>query len=152
MVIETVDERGFYLVVLHGDVGYEHEAELRASLEPGLARPERDILLDFTDVRYIDSAGLNVVLAARRRAGRMLSVIGLNPTLRRLFNIAGLTTCDGFRLFANVEEAVSALLQERVGALAGPRTSQLPCLAPAPSRCMLPGCTAAAPVTSDALT
>jgi anti-anti-sigma factor len=151
MVIETVDERGFYLVVLHGDVGYEHETELRDSIEPGLINPGRDILLDFTDVRYIDSSGLNVVLGARRRSGRSLCLVGLQPNLRRLFNLAGLTDCEGFRLFVTVEEAVAALIQARLVSMDGlPRTSQLPCLPPAPLRCMLPGCAAAPPVPPEA--
>lgn len=151
--METADRGDFFLVSPHGDVGYEHEEELRAGIELGLSQPGKEIVVDLSDVRYVDSAGLNVLLSARRRLERPISLVGLKPTLRRLFNLAGLMDCRAFRFFETLAEAAAALeAEKRNPAGAPPRTSQLPCLPPAPTRCLLPNCSGAAPRASDGLT
>lgn len=49
-------------------------------------------VVDFTELKYISSAGLGVLFAAQKRlvdAGRGLKLVNLNPHIRELFTIAG---------------------------------------------------------------
>ena len=56
---------------------------------------ERDILLDLTDLLYISSAGLQVLLRcakAAQAAGKALFVTGANPSVREILKISGFLT------------------------------------------------------------
>jgi anti-anti-sigma factor len=57
-----------------------------------LAGDECDVVLDFTDVRLIDSAGIGVLLSANRRvrsAGGELIVANASEHVRRVFELTG---------------------------------------------------------------
>ncbi len=63
--------------------------QLTAALQAGRTR----IVLDFTEVEFIDSTGLSVLLNALRRLARRdgaLSLVCTNPTVLRLFEITRL--------------------------------------------------------------
>jgi anti-anti-sigma factor len=52
------------------------------------------VVLDFTDVEFIDSTGLTVLLDAHRTLGaqdRTLTVANLQGHIRRVFEVTGLT-------------------------------------------------------------
>lgn len=52
-----------------------------------------EIALDFSDMSFIDSSGLSVLVAAHKRlraSGVMLAITNASPSARRLFSIAGL--------------------------------------------------------------
>jgi anti-sigma B factor antagonist len=72
--------------------------------------PADTVILDLSDVPYMDSAGLGVLVTAyvsRQKSGRKMVLSGINPRVQRLFDItrvAGL-----FLIFSNPEEAIAAL-------------------------------------------
>lgn len=62
------------------------EQELNASLD-GI----EDLKLDFSDLEYISSAGLRVLLAAQKRMNKqgVMSISGVNDTIAEIFEITG---------------------------------------------------------------
>jgi anti-sigma B factor antagonist len=68
----------------------------RAEVEAAVQRaPDTggEVVLDFTDVDFIDSTGLTVLIDAHRRLGdqdRTLTVTNAVPHIRRLFVVTGL--------------------------------------------------------------
>lgn len=67
------------------------EAEVEFLVDAGI----RTCAIDLTDVEFIDSAGLQMVLAARstlRRVGGTFSLKGASPSVSRLLEISGMTT------------------------------------------------------------
>jgi anti-sigma B factor antagonist len=80
-------------VAIIGVVGYVDLStvpELKAALE----RHDAPVLrVDLSGVSFLDSSGLQVLLAAHKRArdgGRRLVLVAPSPTVRRLFEITGL--------------------------------------------------------------
>ena len=68
------------------------------------------LILDFTDVPYIDSAGLGLLVSAyvsRQKAGRRTVLSGINAKVQKLFDITRVN--DLFLIFSSPEEAVAAL-------------------------------------------
>jgi anti-anti-sigma factor len=62
------------------------EAKLLALLAQGA------VVADLTEVRYVSSAGLRVLLKAAKQAktaGQTFSVCGLQPSVREVFEISG---------------------------------------------------------------
>ena len=79
------------------------EAELDGLLKKGVTK----ILVDFTNLEYISSAGLRVLLATTKRlsgGGGSLRLCSLNETVDEVFEISGFSTI--FSVFGTRDEAL----------------------------------------------
>lgn len=68
------------------------------------------LILDLTEVPYIDSFGLGVLVStyvSRQKAGRSTVLSGINPRVQKLFEITRVR--DLFLIFPTTQEAVAAL-------------------------------------------
>jgi anti-sigma B factor antagonist len=72
--------------------------------------PAEVVILDFSDVPYVDSAGLGMLVSAfisRQKAGRRIILSGINARVQKLFEITRMQ--DLFLIFTSPEEAIAAL-------------------------------------------
>jgi anti-sigma B factor antagonist len=72
--------------------------------------PAETLILDLSDVPYIDSAGLGLLVTAyvtREKSGRRMVLSGINSRVQKLFDVTRVTRL--FLIFSNPEEAVAAL-------------------------------------------
>lgn len=94
------------VVQLVGDFDAYNAEELRALLKP--AREGADVVIDFTQTKYVDSSCLTELAAIRRlRMDHGLPVCRLvvpHRNLRKILQIVGFDTV--FPLFDSVEEAL----------------------------------------------
>ena len=89
VVDEHVAERR---LVLHGDVD-SHTTDLLSSHLDALGTADGDVTLDLTDVAFIDSSGLRVVVSAHQasaEAGHRLVLVAPSSAVQRLLEITGL--------------------------------------------------------------
>ena len=82
-------------VVVHGEVDAATADLLDAALRAGAGATggTGDLVLDCTDLGFIDSSGLSVLVTTHQRLSsesRTLIVLSPPPAARRLFEIAGL--------------------------------------------------------------
>lgn len=94
-------------------------------LKDKLLQVERDgvhhIVVDLTQVGFIDSVGLGVLIGALRRAragGGTLVLGGPNPRIRRILDITGLSSA--FTVAQDVAQGVETLQREAAGAAPTP--------------------------------
>lgn len=74
---------------LIGEVDATNAERLRDHIA-GRAEPDRDFIVDCTELSFMDSSGVHAVLAAAGRVGGGALVFrGCAPALRRLFEITG---------------------------------------------------------------
>lgn len=69
----------------------------------------RNIVIDCSELVYISSAGLRVMLTALKRlkqCGGHLSLVSLQPEIRKVFEIAGFHRL--FAIFPSVDEAIDS--------------------------------------------
>ena len=67
------------------------------------------MILDLTDVPYMDSSGLGCLVNAyfsRQKAGRRVALTGVNDRVFKLFQITKLET--QFLIFSTIDEAITA--------------------------------------------
>jgi|SRR4051812_38828683 anti-sigma B factor antagonist len=67
------------------------------------------VVLDFTEVPYVDSAGLGTLVSAyisRHKAGQRMALSGINPRVMKLLEIT--RTESLFLIFETVEDAMDA--------------------------------------------
>lgn len=94
---------------LKGEIDLHVSPGIALSLA-GLAATRRaTIVLDLTDVTYVDSSGLAVLIQGMqdvREYGGMFALAGLGENVRPIFEIAGLDQI--FQIFPNVDAALAA--------------------------------------------
>ena len=94
MEIATRTQHDVTLVTVVGSLDSNSSPKAQAALDGILASGARKIVIDFSGVDYISSAGLRVMLAMAKRlsAGGALRLFGLNETVREVFDISGFST------------------------------------------------------------
>ncbi len=90
--VDVTTENGSHVLKLSGDIDRAAQAPLDAAYESSGSSGK--LVLDFTDVEYINSTGIAVivgVLAKARAGGQEVSALGLSDHYREVFRITRLS-------------------------------------------------------------
>jgi len=101
----TVDEQR--ILLLHGPLTMETSEEFDRAMRE--ARAETTIL-DLTDVPYIDSVGLGLLVAAHishQKTGRYVVLTGVKPRVQKVFEVTDVHKL--FMIFDTTWQAVEAM-------------------------------------------
>jgi anti-sigma B factor antagonist len=115
------------VIAVAGELHVTTAPEFSASLNDAIADGKTAVVLDMTDVAFIDSTGLSVLLNALRRVTRRegrLALVCTNPTVLRLFEITRLDST--FDIQPDVESAVASVSNRSGGQTAGGSTAGAP--------------------------
>jgi anti-anti-sigma factor len=102
---------GCPLVYVRGELDHAAAGLLRDVIDKELSEPSRVLLLDFSELTYMDSGGLALMFETVRRLKdpAWLGVIASNSAVRRLMEITGLLDHPRVRSLPGIEEARAAL-------------------------------------------
>lgn len=107
MEIKTKNEQSAVVVSIKGRVDTVTASELERCLSELIDRGENLLILNMTDLDYISSAGLRVVLSAAKKLkvkqGDIL-LTGLLGVVKEVFEISGCSTI--FKIFDTEEDAL----------------------------------------------
>jgi anti-sigma B factor antagonist len=84
---------GVLLLEVTGDLDAANSQILRDALVPAIDQEGGVIVIDMTEVNYIDSVGLGTLVAGLKRAnehGAQLRFVVTNPQIQKVLNITGL--------------------------------------------------------------
>ncbi|MDX6569418.1 MAG: hypothetical protein QOH15_1996, partial [Gaiellales bacterium] len=87
-------EGGVRVVALRGELDYDGAPGLGRLLEEFRAEGERDVLVDLSELTFIDSSGISVLVGAARAATAeqgTLVVAAPTPHVQRVFDIVSLS-------------------------------------------------------------
>lgn len=90
--IRTTAEEGTTVVRVVGEVDVSNADELRQAVDAALGQTPADVRVDLSQVAYIDSTGIGVLVGAAtrsREAGIPFSVAGPQPNVRRVLGLLG---------------------------------------------------------------
>jgi anti-sigma B factor antagonist len=105
------------VVAVRGEIHVSSAPELSDCLASVMERGVTALVLDLSEVEFIDSTGLSVLLNVLRRLtqrGGSLVIVCTNPTVLRLFEITRLEST--FDIVSTREEAIARLRQAQEGA------------------------------------
>jgi anti-sigma B factor antagonist len=105
--VETVE--GALIVRPRGEIDLGRSPSLRQQLTEAMSRKFNRMVIDLSDVPYMDSSGVATLVEAMqqsRRSGSKLVLCGMQDKVRSIFEIARLDTV--FTIVADCEEARSA--------------------------------------------
>jgi anti-sigma B factor antagonist len=106
MDMQLREQGSFTVVSPHQRLDTTTAVEAQEELSGLVGRGVRRIVVDFSDVSFVGSAGLRVLLATAkqlRAVGGDLRVCSLNETVQEVFEISGFT--DLFPVFVSAQEA-----------------------------------------------
>lgn len=92
LAITTHPSAERYLIVVEGEIDISNADKLRNAIDLALEQPTERVELDFSQVPYIDSTGIGVLVGAARHASdrkRALSITGAQPNVLRVAQLLG---------------------------------------------------------------
>ncbi|HWI70673.1 MAG TPA: STAS domain-containing protein, partial [Baekduia sp.] len=98
------------IVAVDGEIHVSTAPEFSGALGAAIEDGRTQVVLDLSEVTFIDSTGLSVLLAALRRttrAGGRMALVCTNPTVLRLFEVTRLDST--FDIHAGLEPAIAAV-------------------------------------------
>ena len=106
---ECSDE-GMHLIALSGDIDLQHSPKMRQLLQSKANDQVPLLVLDFTEVKYIDSSGLATLVEyyqkSRSYSGK-IAMAGLSNRVRSVFDLVRLS--EIFLIYPSVAEAKQGL-------------------------------------------
>ena len=108
---QELDDRT-QVIAVSGEIHVSTAPEFSVRLNRAIERGKTAVVLDLTDVEFIDSTGLSVLLNGLRRVTRARGTMVLacaNPTVLRLFEITKLDST--FEILPTCDEAIERLRQ-----------------------------------------
>jgi anti-anti-sigma factor len=104
----TTTDKGDRIYVLHGSLDIATSPSLRAALMEAAEHEAHAIVVDLTDLEFLDSTGLGALIGAHKRAAEMngsVRLVAHEGQILRLLRITGLL--DIFSVYPNLDAALS---------------------------------------------
>jgi stage II sporulation protein AA (anti-sigma F factor antagonist) len=94
MEVKINIRNGVLIAKLSGELDHHNAEDVRLAIDTAFERSNvRHILFDFSDVSFMDSSGIGVIIGryknAKKRGGQT-GVAGMNNAMQRIFDISGL--------------------------------------------------------------
>ena len=110
MQIEKFNENGVTTLKVSGEVDLHASPQLRAELQGCVSEKTPVLLIDFSDVDYIDSSGLATFIEYLRDASAYkgkIALFGMKQKVRTIFDLVRLN--ELFTITDSADAAVAAL-------------------------------------------
>lgn len=107
--------KGAVIIDLHGEMNGTVEAALNTAFEEAEAQHPATVILNFSQVDYINSTGIALIvglLARARKARRTLTVFGLSEHYTEIFSITRLV--DFMSVFPDEHSAMNGLASSAI--------------------------------------
>jgi anti-sigma B factor antagonist len=104
--LKSEDGGGTLLFKLRGSLDLATAPTVRAALAEATAKGNHELIVDLTQLEFLDSTGLGVLIGAHRRAaedGGSLRLIVSDGPISRLLNITGLINV--FAVYHSADDA-----------------------------------------------
>jgi anti-anti-sigma factor len=106
--LTAVERDGIPVVHASGEIDVVASPELDAAISTLVDKGAPTVIVDFSDVTFIDSTCLNTLVIGLKRcdaAGSALRLVVSNPTIEKVFKITSLDSA--FSIFDTLDSAVA---------------------------------------------
>ena len=108
MNVKTRDENGYFIVSLDGRLDIGNSAQFEAICLEWIEQGKHQLVLDFSTLEYISSAGLRSILSATKKLkslGGGLSLCGLSGLVEEVITVSGFDNI--LKVYPDVKQATS---------------------------------------------
>jgi anti-sigma B factor antagonist len=107
ITVEVTTVGGHAVVAASGEIDMSSAPILRAAIDTMIENGTRQLIVDLGGVWFMDSTGLNLLIAVGRELGTgSLGVVTNHPNVRRVFTISGVDML--IPIFDSIDAAVEA--------------------------------------------
>ncbi|APM40399.1 anti-sigma F factor antagonist [Clostridium kluyveri] len=96
------------IAIMEGELDHHSTEEVRNKIDNQLdVEGINKLILDFSQVSFMDSSGIGVVIGRYKRLNAKkgkICIVGVSPSVRRVFELSGMFKIIG--LYDNIEEAI----------------------------------------------
>lgn len=113
IIVDTKIEDRIGIVEVHGEIDTYTSPKIREEINDLIEKGCNNLIVDLTDVRYMDSTGLGVLIGALKRVkekGGCINIATTDFLILRAFKVTGLKRIFG--IFDSVEKAKTAIEKE----------------------------------------
>ncbi|MFN0049613.1 MAG: STAS domain-containing protein [Cytophagales bacterium] len=118
MKFTTERTEQYTLIQIHAEkIDALRTPQLKTEITTLHAEGTNNFIIDFSDVKYIDSSGISAILLAKRvceNAGGILAIFGLNEGVRKVLGIAQLDKV--LTILPTLAEAIDAIFLHAIEA------------------------------------
>ena len=105
---------GLTLVELTGDIDYVSYSELKKLFSKLISSGHKNIIIDFTDTKHIDSSGIGAVTSANIKVNSLngkLYLVSSKTEINKIFDITGLSKV--MKIYPNVQMVLDEIEAKR---------------------------------------
>src|SRR5690242_8613356 len=109
-ITEQGSAAGHFVIAARGEIDLFTAPELKQVVTDAIESGERRVVIDLTDVSFLDSTALGVLIGAVKRLrsrGGALAIVNTEPSITKTFEITGLDQI--FTILPGRDEALAAL-------------------------------------------
>jgi anti-sigma B factor antagonist len=109
-ITEQGPEAGHHIIAVRGEIDLFTAPELKQALTEAVEAGDYRVVIDLTDVSFLDSTALGVLIGAVKRLrsrGGALAIVNTETSIAKTFEITGLDQI--FTIVPSRREALSAL-------------------------------------------
>jgi anti-sigma B factor antagonist len=109
-ITEQGSQAGHHVIAVRGEIDLFTAPELKQALTDAIEGGQRRVAIDLTEVSFLDSTALGVLIGAVKRLrsrGGALAIVNTEPSIAKTFEITGLDQI--FTIVPSREEALAAL-------------------------------------------
>jgi anti-sigma B factor antagonist len=107
------------VIDVNGEIDHYVVPELENKILAFIKEGHASIILDFTDVNYIDSAGVALIILSIQKStplGGKVALVVTNKNVLRILEIVGITKLvESFSLYSSVDDALAEMTREQEG-------------------------------------
>ena len=99
------------VVSIYGEIDHHNSYSFRRVMDEALNKG-RSMVIDLSDVAYIDSAGVGIICnAIKRQQSRdcQLGLVLVDDNIKYIINIVSLSRIDNMLIFDTLEEAIKTM-------------------------------------------
>jgi anti-anti-sigma factor len=104
------------VIDVNGEIDHYVVPELESKILAFINEGHASIILDFSDVSYIDSAGVALIILSIQKSsplGGRVALVVTNKNVLRILEIVGITKLvESFSLFSSVDDALAEMTGE----------------------------------------
>ncbi|HCG99127.1 MAG: hypothetical protein A2074_06805 [Candidatus Aquicultor primus] len=115
MKIALTDAR-LPIVTVTGEIDHHNTESVKEVLDEALGKGE-DIVLDLSDVIYMDTAGVSLLFSTVKTllsVGRHMALVVADENVKYIIGVVGLPQIDNIRIYDSLDEAMLAMEQDIV--------------------------------------
>jgi anti-anti-sigma factor len=104
------------VIDVNGEIDHYVVPELESKILALIGEGQSSIILDFSDVSYIDSAGVALIILSIQKSGPQggrVALVVTNKNVLRILDIVGITKlAESFSLYSSVDDALATMTGE----------------------------------------